>query len=112
MPTGHLCRVWHGQWCTLVTSSHPWSLGSFFVLHRTAPAHPSYILGLYSFSVWELNMVFTSCDGWLTFLGLWYKRLDAQMNVETSTLQEIYTFFYYLSTDGSDVRRSAVHVLL
>ena len=99
----HLCRVWHGQRCTLLTSSHPClSVPHCSPSHCPMHTHHTY-WDFTVFTAWEINMVFSPFDGWLTFHGLWYKRVDAQMNTETTTLQEIYTFFssfYYLSTDG------------
>ena len=92
VPTGHLCRMWNGQWCTLMTASHP-----CFLVPQRSPSHCpcTHII--------HTGTLLSPFDGWLTSHGLCYKRMDARLNTETTTLQEIYTFcssIYYLSTDA------------
>ena len=96
VPTGHLCRIWNGQWCTVVTASHR----CLSVLQRST-SHSLCILIVHT------GTLLSPLDGWLTSHGLWYKRVEAPFRWIWK-LQRLHLCFhdyetwsfFYLSTDG------------
>ena len=66
VPTGHLFRMWNGQWCTLVSVSHPCLLVPLrSTLHNLCKL------------IIHTESLLPPFDGWLTSHGLWHRCVEA-----------------------------------
>ena len=111
VPTGHLCRMWNGQWCTLVTASH-----RCLSVPQRSPSHCPCT------PIIHIGTLLSPFDGWFDVSRSVVQTCGCsfRMNTETTTFSYGTDFIIFTRHGVSvitcrrmvDVRRSAVHMPL